>query len=195
MMNLIHAACLWGGRRFDGWVIARARYRCRAKEMPVSYNTTQSRSSSRYALFQTDAYDGWGNMCQSLEICLLDPSGGSSLRESCPLPCSLSHTQLSSARDIAVICFTHSGLQQFLRASGDTNPIHQGTSAIVPGLWILSRLKELYCRGSAQMDLSIRFIRPVYTDRDIHLHRSGSRITGSCEGITCFTMTITYDLE
>lgn len=186
MINLIHNTCLWGQRQFDGWMITKARYCVLKKGPPVSYDTRQKKSYSRYALLETAAYDSQGSLCQFLEIFLMDT--GASVHSaptgrSAPTGPFLPFTGTS-------IRFTTGGLRQFLADSGDTNSIHYGSAPVVPGLWILSRLKDLYCRDLKAMELSIRFLHPVHTGEDILLDRTGSRVTGSRGDTACFILTI-----
>ncbi len=59
--------------------------------------------------------------------------------------------------------FPQKCLNRFLADSGDSNPIHHEPDAVIPGLWILSRLEEMYGSHRPAETLSIRFLRPVHS--------------------------------
>jgi len=181
MIKLIRAACQWGQKNFDGWVIGKARYCVHSRSEPVSYESTPKKTAPGYVLLETTAYDAGRLPCQSLEICLVDlkvpgnPGRGSGTG-------AMPHGR--------TMTFPRYGLGRFLSASGDTNPIHHGPNAVIPGLWILSRLEELYGSHCPGETLSIRFLCPVHADGSVRLIRENSIVTGTMGSTTCFTMTI-----
>lgn len=198
MMELIHAICLPGQRQFDGWMIGKARY-CRYNlKVPVSYRSEQKKASSRWGVLETFAYDEEGAVCQSLEIFLLKPHRPAGTARP---PAEMSHPSAGQLGECeSVIRCTHGSLQEFLRCSGDANSIHRGSCAVVPGLWILNCLKDMYCPVGGGLELSIRFLEPVYTGQDICLGTlgpgpSGNRISGSIQGRTCFTLTVNHTIS
>lgn len=86
--------------------------------------------------------------------------------------------------------FLPEDLKSFLSASGDTNPIHYGPDAVIPGLWILNRLEGLYGSRSPAETLSIRFLHPVHAGGSVRLVQKNNIVTGTMGSITCFTMSI-----
>ena len=203
MIKLIQAACQWGKKDYDGWVIGKARYCIRNRAQPVAYESVPRKSIPGYVQLETVAYSAGGLPCQTLEICLVDtgdsgPAGHFKIPEAPRLSAKTgsSDTQTDGAPARAglppplTMTFSSKGLQQFLSVSGDTNPIHLGPGAVIPGLWILGRLDEIYGRLSPARTLSIRFLSPVHTDDFVRLMQKGNRVTGTVGNITCFTMTI-----
>lgn len=72
MMKLIQAACQWGQKDFDGWVIGKARYCLHSRSEPASCESIPKKAAPGYVLLETTAYDAGRLPCRSLEICLVD---------------------------------------------------------------------------------------------------------------------------
>lgn len=72
MIKLIQAACQWGQKDFDGWVIGKARYCIHSHSEPVSCESIPQKAAQGYVLLETTSYDACRRPCQSLEICLVD---------------------------------------------------------------------------------------------------------------------------
>ena len=72
MIKLIQAACQWGQKDFDGWVIGKARYCIHSHSEPVSCESIPQKAARGYVLLETTSYDACRRPCQSLEICLVD---------------------------------------------------------------------------------------------------------------------------
>ena len=72
MIKLIQAACQWGQKDFDGWVIGKARYCFHRQSEPASYESMPKKTAPGYVLLEITAYDTDRQPCQSLEICLVD---------------------------------------------------------------------------------------------------------------------------
>ena len=72
MIKLIQAACQWGKKDYDGWVIGKARYCIRNRAQPVAYESVPRKSIPGYVQLETVAYSAGGLPCQTLEICLVD---------------------------------------------------------------------------------------------------------------------------
>lgn len=181
MIKLIQAACQWGKKDFDGWVIGKARYCLHSRSEAASFESIPKKAAPGYVLLETTAYDAGRLPCQSLEICLVDPKV-------------LGNTgRIRGAGRMLgqlTITFLPEDLKAFLAASGDTNPIHYGPNAVVPGLWILSRLEELYDPRSPALTLSIRFLHPVRAGDTVRLTQKNNVVAGTVGSATCFTMTI-----
>lgn len=187
MIKLIRAACQWGQKDLDGWVIGKARYCLRSRSQPVSYESVPKKTAPGYVLLETIAYDAARLPCQSLEICLVDPKvlrNTGRYRQDAAPPMS------GSVPGGQTMTFPQNGLERFLAASGDTNPIHYGPNAVIPGLWIFSRLEEQYGFRSPARTLSIRFLCPVHAGAAVRLIQEGCTVTGAVGSTACFTMTI-----
>lgn len=133
MIKLIQAACQWGKKDYDGWVIGKARYCIRNRAQPVAYESVPRKSIPGYVQLETVAYSAGGLPCQTLEICLVDtgdsgPAGHFKIPEAPRLSAKTgsSDTQTAGAPARAdlppplTMTFSSKGLQQFLSVSGDT---------------------------------------------------------------------------
>lgn len=205
MIKLIQAACQWGQKDFDGWVIGKARYCFHSQSEPASYESMPKKTAPGYVLLEIIAYDTDRQPCQSLEICLVDTKAlrntGRAMRAG-----DLGDIEDSGAArhsedprhsadprylpDQLTMAFPQKCLESFLAASGDTNPIHYGPDAVIPGLWILNRLEGLYGSRSPAETLSIRFLHPVHAGGSVRLVQKNNIVTGTMGSITCFTMSI-----
>ena len=205
MIKLIQAACQWGQKDFDGWVIGKARYCFHSQSEPASYESIPKKTAPGYVLLEITAYDTDRQPCQSLEICLVDTkvlrNTGRAMRagELGDIEDSGAARHSADFRHSAVprympdqltMAFPQKHLESFLAASGDTNPIHYGPDAVIPGLWILNRLEGLYGSRSPAETLSIRFLHPVHAGGSVRLVQKNNIVTGTMGSITCFTMSI-----
>ncbi len=211
MIKLIQAACQWGQKDFDGWVIGKARYCFHRQSEPASYESMPKKTAPGYVLLEITAYDTDRQPCQSLEICLVDTkvlrNTGRAMRagdlgdieDSGVARHSADFKHSADPRYSAVprympdqltMAFPQKCLESFLAASGDTNPIHYGPDAVIPGLWILNRLEGLYGSRSPAETLSIRFLHPVHAGGSVRLVQKNNIVTGTMGSITCFTMSI-----
>lgn len=211
MIKLIQAACQWGQKDFDGWVIGKARYCFHSQSEPASYESMPKKTAPGYVLLEIIAYDTDRQPCQSLEICLVDTKAlrntGRAMRagdlgdieDSGAARHSEDFKHSADPRYSAVprympdqltMAFPQKCLESFLAASGDTNPIHYGPDAVIPGLWILNRLEGLYGSRSPAETLSIRFLHPVHAGGSVRLVQKNNIVTGTMGSITCFTMSI-----
>ena len=57
MIKLIQAACQWGQKNFDGWVIGKARYCFHSQSEPASYESMPKKTAPGYVLLEITAYD------------------------------------------------------------------------------------------------------------------------------------------
>lgn len=217
MIKLIQAACQWGQKNFDGWVIRKARYCFHSQSEPASYESMPKKTAPGYVLLEITAYDTDRQPCQSLEICLVDTKvlrntgramragdlgdieDSGAARHSADFKHSADPRYSAVPRHSAVprympdqltMAFPQKCLESFLAASGDTNPIHYGPDAVIPGLWILNRLEGLYGSRSPAETLSIRFLHPVHAGGSVRLVQKNNIVTGTMGSITCFTMSI-----
>ena len=211
MIKLIQAACQWGQKDFDGWVIGKARYCFHRQSEPASYESMPKKTAPGYVLLEITAYDTDRQPCQSLEICLVDTkalrntgramkagdlgdiedSGAARHSEDFKHSADPRHSAVPRYMpDQLTMTFPQKCLESFLAASGDTNPIHYGPDAVIPGLWILNRLEGLYGSRSPAETLSIRFLHPVHAGGSVRLVQKNNIVTGTMGSITCFTMSI-----
>ena len=69
-------------------------------------------------------------------------------------------------------------IQNFTEAVGDTNSIHQGEQAIVPGLLMLeTMLLECEKQETVWKKITMRFYKPVFASQPVWTTREGMEIT------------------
>lgn len=188
MMHLIRQASLWGQEQYNGWIIPKAIYRRYDSQVISSVHTQLTAEKKRYAVLRTTGYADSGNEIHSLEITLLNSPPASS-----DVDKGICNYTARSMKDIPVhstLFFTMKGLEHYLLESADTNPLHQGSPALVPGLWILDCLRKRFLPAPYTRELDIRFTRPVYTDQKVLLYQEGNAVTGVCGSFICFYMDI-----
>lgn len=89
-----------------------------------------------------------------LEVTLIDPGSLSGGKQSDRTPVLAEDTQSSPSLTV-----TEKEIQSYLQAVNDTNPIHQGKDAIVPGFLMVNRLFELFQdRLPDQLQMDVRFL-------------------------------------
>ena len=139
MIKLIQAACQWGQKDFDGWVIGKARYCIHSHSEPVSCESIPQKAARGYVLLETTSYDACRRPCQSLEICLVDikvlrDSWGAKAstfpasRAASPATsgCMASGCMASGCMPGQMtMTFPQKCLDRFLADSGDSNPIRR----------------------------------------------------------------------
>lgn len=195
MMLAIREICSWGQGKFDGWIIPKAVYRRYSVENTVRFQTGLLAGRQRYAQIQTVGYTAAGAESQRLKVILMSapPRAWGTIPESTEHP---GETVCSPCVDgdcpenTDGMHFSTKGMNRFLSESGDTNPLHQGEPALVPGLWILDTLYGRYARTRCPVELNIRFMHPLYTGQQIILHGNQDTVTGMRGSCNYFHMTI-----
>lgn len=206
-MRLIHELCKWGQGQFDGWVIPKAVY---TQFLQEPFHNCPDHPSGRFqvqaaarpggfVLAEAVEYTQAGAAARCLEVTLLKRRETVRTRVQTASP---SYTAARPGESAAqrthaaggsrVLCFTHSGLQQFLEESGDTNPIHQGDPALVPGLWIFNRLYQDYPRKHWPAEYKLRLYHPTFTGQAVFLDGDTQGVRGVCHGNTHFHMQVKH---
>ena len=93
----------------------------------------------------------------SLNVTLIDPGCFSGEKGSERIG-----VQSRSCHSASSLTVTENEIQSYLQAVNDTNPIHQGKSAIVPGFLMVNKMFEMFqifTTGSFQVD--VRFLTPL----------------------------------
>lgn len=72
---------------------------------------------------------------------------------------------------------------EFNKYTNDINYIHMLDKPIVQGLLILMHLSELIKEFKA---ITIKFIRPIYSEEDIYIKKEEDKILGYVKNILCF---------
>lgn len=194
MMHLIRQTSLWGHEQYNGWIIPRAIYRSYNRQIPGSIHTQLLAGKKRYAVLRTAEYTDSGNEIQSLEITLLNSHPVTidvySDISNKAAPCKNTAISMADIPVHSTLFFTMEGLKRYLLESGDTNPLHLGKPALVPGLWVLDCLRKRFSPAQGAAKLDIRFTHPVYTDQQVLLYRKRNTVIGICGFLTCFHMDI-----
>lgn len=65
--------------------------------------------------------------------------------------------------DAGELCISRAEMERFLQQTGDTNPLHSGADAILPGFLILNRIMSLLPEApSPEAALEFRFLSPLH---------------------------------
>lgn len=195
MTQAIREICSWGQGKFDGWIIPKAVYRRYNGKDTVRFQTRLLAHRRRYVRVQTIGYTAAGTENQCLEVTLIhSPPGEKACGSGKDEPGNPDENAAGLCADedcsAGGLSFSVKGLKQFLWESGDTNPLHQGEPALVPGLWILETLYGPYARTLCPVELAIRFLCPLYTGQQIVLKGNHGSVSGVCGSCTYFHMTI-----
>lgn len=155
---------------YEGWMIAKCRFRFDEKKRnyageTVDFNQLEDESFAyQMQVLKSDAR--LAQICitgenrgkeDGLDVTLIDPGSFSSEKRS---EKTLALTQ--SLHPSPSFTVTEKELQSYLQAVNDTNPIHRGKSAIVPGFLMVNKMFEIFrisTAGSFQVD--VRFYTPL----------------------------------
>ena len=155
---------------YEGWMIAKCRFRFDEKKRnyageTVDFNQLEDESFAyQLQVLKSDAR--LAQICitgenrgkeDGLDVTLIDLGSFSSEKRS---EKTLALTQ--SLHPNPSFTVTEKELQSYLQAVNDTNPIHRGKSAIVPGFLMVNKMFEIFrisTAGSFQVD--VRFYIPL----------------------------------
>lgn len=106
-----------------------------------------------------------------MEVLLVKPRQGVLTSEKEEIALMKAITELSSEDD-ETLTFDRSHMEEYLREAADTNPIHQGEAAVLPGFLVMNEcLFRLWKRGwiKEQTVLEVRFLAPLHPDEEVCL--------------------------
>lgn len=161
---------------YEGWMIAKCRF-CLKKQREDS-------SSGRLLHFEQPDNEEYAYKMQvqksdarlvkvlitgrsrreedSLEVTLIDPGSLSRGKQPARTFVPTENTQSSTTLTV-----TEKEIQLYLQAVNDTNPIHQGKDAIVPGFLMVNRMFEMFQdRLPDQLQMDVRFLMPLQTGEE-----------------------------
>ena len=172
MMRLIRQLAACKCCDFSGWFLAEASI-CLEGEI-CSFSLEICRKTKRGAILQVLGWDDGGSCRQSLTVLLVKPIGV--LQEP------MSDCAAGPVADEAVWQYTFSEeeIQAYLAVSGDSNEIHKGKGAVVPGLYFLILLHQSFGLGNVRW--RCRFRRPVYIGERLYLIRTLAGMEGYVGG-------------
>lgn len=156
---------------YEGWMIAKCRFRFDEKKRnhageTVDFNQLEDESFAyQMQVLKSDARlvqvciteESRGKEEDSLNVTLIDPGCFSGEKGSERIG-----VQSRSCHSASSLTVTENEIQSYLQAVNDTNPIHQGKSAIVPGFLMVNKMFEMFqifTTGSFQVD--VRFLTPL----------------------------------
>ena len=116
-----------------------------------------------------------------MEVLLVKPRQGVLALEKEKMPRMEAITELSSEDD-DVLVFDRSQMEEYLREAADTNPIHLGEAAVLPGFLVMNEcLLRLRKRGwvEEKAALEVRFLAPLHPDEEVYLSDSGQKDKGA----------------
>lgn len=145
-LQLVKALAVYNDGAFDGYVIARVLWNIGGE--CVCVDTTLVRQRPGYAVIRVTGRDQDKNETGFLQITLWKPKAqGESLAEHSEqkgMQRSVMQEWMQKDRSDAdgTITIMQEQIDQYLDLVQDTNPIHRGSNAIVPGLYMLYELQD-----------------------------------------------------
>lgn len=112
---------------------------------------------------------------EEMEVLLAKPRQSVLVPEKEKMPLMKAITELGSEDD-DTLAFSRSQMEEYLREAADTNPIHQGEAAVLPGFLVMNAcLLRLWKKGwmKGQTALEVRFLAPLRPDEEVYLSDSG----------------------
>ena len=112
---------------------------------------------------------------EEMEVLLVKPRQSVLAPEKEKMPLMKAITELGSEDD-DTLAFSRSQMEEYLREAADTNPIHQGEAAVLPGFLVMNAcLLRLWKKGwmKGQTALEVRFLAPLRPDEEVYLSDSG----------------------
>ena len=160
---------------YEGWMIAKCRFRFDEKKRnhageTVDFNQLEDESFAyQMQVLKSDArlvkvlITGQSRREEdSLEVTLIDPGSLSRGKQPDRTFVPTENTQSSTTLTV-----TEKEIQLYLQAVNDTNPIHQGKDAIVPGFLMVNRMFEMFQdRLPDQLQIDVRFLMPLQTGEE-----------------------------
>ncbi len=161
---------------YEGWMIAKCRFCFDEKKGNHTGGTEDSdqpedkspvyqmrvlKSDARLAqVYITGESEGYED---GLNVTLIDP--GCFSGEKGPERTSV-HTRLSQSAPSLTV--TEKEIQSYLQAVNDTNPIHQGERAIVPGFLMVNKMFEMFqIFTTSPIKVDVRFLTPLQVGEEI----------------------------
>ncbi len=155
---------------FRQWLLVQARMSLHGSAQSAAAAVT--RRTARRAVLSAAGKDENGRICQQIEIGLYRPAGFPAPGKTpadCPAP-----------RPALPLVWRHTfypaAIQDYLRRSGDTNPIHGGPRPVVPGLCLIEALYRPLALPA--LDWRISFLSPVYGGDTVYFYQDGTVIQG-----------------
>ena len=108
---------------------------------------------------------------EEMEVLLVKPRQSVLVPEKEKMPLMKAITELGSEDD-DTLAFSRSQMEEYLREAADTNPIHQGEAAVLPGFLVMNAcLLRLWKKGwmKGQTALEVRFLAPLRPDEEVYL--------------------------
>ena len=172
MMHLIQQLAACKRYDFSGWFLAEASLCLEGKA--CSFSLEDCRKTARRAVLQVLGWDEDGRCRQSLTVLLVKPLG--LFRENAPA----GDDGVPDGEILWRHVFSDEDIQAYLAVSGDSNEIHRGKDAVVPGLCFLERL--LSSLDEDDLRWRCKFRKPVYAGEELCLVGTPAGMNGYVGG-------------
>lgn len=171
-MQLIQQLAACKRYDFSGWFLAEASLCLEGKA--CSFSLEVCRKTARRAVLQVLGWDEDGRCRQSLTVLLVKPLG--LFRENAPA----GDDGVPDGEILWRHVFSDEDIQAYLAVSGDSNEIHRGKDAVVPGLCFLERL--LSSLDEDDLRWRCKFRKPVYAGEELCLVGTPAGMNGYVGG-------------
>lgn len=173
MMQLIQQVAACKCYDFSGWFLAEASLCLEGKA--CSFSLEVCRKTARRAVLQVLGWDGDGRCRQSLTVLLVKPLDLPGKAVSVG-----AGSIVSDGEALWRHVFSDEEIQAYLTVSGDSNEIHRGMDAVVPGLCFLERL--LSSLDEDDLRWRCKFRKPAYAGEELCLVRTPAGMEGYVGG-------------
>jgi len=164
----------YNGGGYDGYVIARAKWRLEREVHTVESRIKTEREG--YLVIEVTGYDDTQNTAGRLQVTMLKAKA----------PFKTENVKKQGAVKGA-FSFTQEQVEEYLDSVQDTNPIHRGENAIVPGLMLLDFILNLEQPVPGKEERTIRFREPLFVGKPcIYLVKDGKICIISPEHEFCY---------
>lgn len=177
MLPLLRGTTQCDQRKFDHWVMASVTI-CWNNETDLVMTTTEE-SYKKYVRMTAVGTNGLGQVRQRLQCLLWPREEGASHGDTVHYdePTGVLQWKMS---------FSPADIAHYIKAVGDTNPIHTGESPMVPGLCILWKLQRQLALETLHWRVS--FHVPVYAGDWLRVYETDHTLRGYVGAIPVFTI-------
>ncbi len=154
---------------FEGWLIGKCNLRItnqlevKGKNKEEFFKASLLKRNSMLAVFQV--YGNYGKLEGKLELTLIKHDLINSVRKG---------QKGKTGKMYGTLVFSSEQVSRFLDSVSDSNPIHKGDDAIVPGFMIMNQVvvqagEEILKRNRKNFKTEVRFLSPMKTGQPAEL--------------------------
>lgn len=166
---------------FEGWVIGKVLFQIEQHGEFCETGKKLLRQNSKMAVMEV--YEKNQDYCGKMNVTLFYPDK----KEASDQP--FVEEREESFEKAQMFCFSQKKVDHYLEITGDSNPIHKGENAIVPGFLMINQMMER-CLASDMKSINgnVRFYKPVFVERELFAEQEQGIWKGFQRKEVCFVM-------